>query len=167
MAVEIERKFLVKNDLWADAPRVHTLQIRQAYLPTADGVTVRIRLVLGNGIQCAVLTLKGPRTGSFSRPEFEYTIAVPEALEMMELMCDRVVSKTRHKVRADDGNMWEVDVFERDNQGLVVAELELESEDQKFELPPWVGREVTRLSKYSNASLARKPFSQWKKSKKK
>lgn len=166
MPVEIERKFLVKNDLWKAAPRVHTMEMRQAYLPATDGVTVRVRLTFGNGIQGAILTLKGPRAGAFSRSEFEYAIAVSEALEIMELLCDRVVSKTRYKVRADDGNIWEVDVFDRENKGLVVAEIELDSEDQEFELPSWVGREVTHVSKYSNNSLSRKPYSKWKKKKK-
>jgi len=165
MPVEIERKFLVKNGSWKDNI-IHAVQMRQAYFPTTGGITARIRIIIGQ-TSSAVLTLKGRREGSFSRPEFEYQIPVEEGLEMMDLMCDRIVSKIRHKVEADDGNIWEVDVFDRANDGLVVAELELDSEDQKFQLPSWVGREVTSVSKYSNASLSRMPFSQWKKKKKK
>ena len=150
---EIERKFLVDTDLWTD--RSGGEQYRQAYL-SKDGDTVRAR-VAGNK---AYLTIKGKAQG-ISRPEFEYEIPVADAEAMFDLAISAVVSKTRYR-QTVGGKLWEIDVFHGDNEGLVIAEIELESETEPFEKPVWVTKEVSFDKRYTNAALARNPYKSWK-----
>ena len=155
MGVEIERKFLVANDDW----RTFGIPVpfAQGYL-VADGYrTVRIR-VAG---QDAFLTIKGVSKG-FSRPEFEYKIPIEEAIEMLKLCSIPVLEKSRTKV-VFEGKTWEVDEFEGENKGLIMAEIELKSEDEPFSIPPWIGKEVTGDNRYFNSRLAVNPYKNWKK----
>ncbi|MGA2546992.1 MAG: CYTH domain-containing protein [Rectinemataceae bacterium] len=155
MGIEIERKFLVDTTKWkaADAGT----RIVQAYLCSAKERTVRVRLV---GEE-ARLTIKGEARG-ISRSEYEYPIPTNDAHEMLERLCERpFIEKTRHLVD-HAGRTWEVDVFHGDNEGLVVAEVELDEADAKVELPPWTGKEVSEDHRYSNSSLAKRPWPIWK-----
>lgn len=153
MGREIERKFLVQGRPWEGVPGT---PYRQGYLASGYGVTVRVRLAGDR----AYLTVKGPTSG-FSRDEYEYPIPPGDAASMLETLCGgRLVEKTRHLL-VHAGRTWEVDVFVGANRGLVLAEVELESEDAAVELPPWAGAEVTGDYRYANAFLARRPFSTW------
>lgn len=152
MATEIERKFLVTSTDWRQPVPI---TISQGYLSRAKERTVRVR-VAGDR---AFLTIKGLTTGA-SRPEFEYEIPVRDAEELLTLCDGPLVRKRRHIV-IHDGDRWEVDEFTHENAGLVVAELELESENQPFARPPWLGEEVTNDPRYLNSNLAVTPFSQW------
>jgi CYTH domain-containing protein len=153
MATEIERKFLVKGDSWKDLGQ--EVLYRQGYLPTEDGVTVRVRLVGDRGF----LTIKGVSTG-YSRSEYEYPIPVEEAQEILDNLCDRpLIEKIRYKILQGD-LIWEVDEFLGENQGLVIAEVELQAEDQIIDLPDWIDREVSD-PKYFNANLVKHPYTQW------
>lgn len=153
MALEIERKFLLRDDTWRSQVE-RSLAMRQAYLG-GDGVSVRVRF---EGDQ-ARLNIKQLRLGSV-RDEFEYAIPLVDARRLMELANGGGTEKTRHFVR-HAGMLWEIDEFLGDNQGLIVAEIELDSKDQEFEKPPWLGREVTGEERYYNVSLARFPYRQW------
>ncbi len=154
MATEIERKFLVNGDAWRSLA-VGTLY-RQGYIATNPERTVRVRVVENTGY----LTIKGLSIG-ISRPEFEYTIPVEDAEQMLQNLCDRpLIEKTRYKIKVGD-LLWEVDEFEGENQGLILAEVELTDENQTVELPNWIGKEVSGDSRYSNSYLAKHPFSQW------
>ena len=157
MAREIERKFLVAGDGWRAAASPG-IRYRQGYLSAgADaGCTVRVRI----GGERAYLTVKGPAAGA-ARDEYEYPIPVADAAEMLErLSAGGVVEKVRHRVPFA-GRTWEVDVFAGENAPLVVAEVEIESVDAAVKLPPWLGAEVTDDPRYTNAALARSPFSRW------
>lgn len=157
MAVEIERKFLVKGDEWRSLAT--GVVYRQGYIPTAKPTSVRIRVV---GEQ-AYLTLKGATTGTV-RAEFEYPIPLEDAIEMLETLCDRpFIKKTRYQIPQGD-LIWEVDEFEGENQGLIVAEVELSDENQALELPNWIGEEVSHDARYFNVNLVKHPFSQWEES---
>ncbi len=150
MAAEIERKFLVTGDSWNDgSPGV---RIAQGYLSFDPDRSVRVRLA-GDG---AWLTIKG-RTAGITRAEFEYPIPPKDARELLEMCLPSLIDKTRHRIPFG-GHVWEVDVFHGANGGLVMAEVELEDESQRPVLPPWVGEEVTSDFRYSNASLAVRPF---------
>ena len=155
MGVEIERKFLVAKNDW------RTLGIpvlyAQGYLVADVYRTVRIR-VAG---QDAFLTIKGP-SKSFSRSEFEYKIPVEEAIEMLKLCSIPVIEKFRTKV-VFEGKTWEVDEFQGENKGLIMAEIELKSEDELFSIPLWIGKEVTGDMRYFNSRLAVNPFKNWRK----
>lgn len=157
MKQEIERKFLVKGDGWrADAG--DGVGCRQGYLSfRADGATVRVRLLGERGF----LTIKGPAEG-ISRPEFEYEIDSEDVRFMLDNLCGRrVVSKMRYTF-TENGMQWEVDVFSGANQGLIIAEIELQNEKQSFEKPEWLGEEVSLDRRYTNAALAEKPYRNWK-----
>ncbi len=154
MALEIERKFLVKHGVWL-APSAGT-RYRQGYLSTDPARGVRVRLAGGQ----AWLTIKGKTVG-ISRAEFEYPIPVADAREMLDRLCRRpLIEKTRYRVEAA-GLVWEVDEFDGVNAGLVIAEVELADENQRIDLPDWVGREVTGDPRYCNASLVDRPFCEW------
>jgi len=127
----------------------------QGYLCVEKERTVRVRIEGGRG----VLTIKGETVGC-SRAEFEYEVPVEEARELLGMAVGYLVEKVRRFLTVG-GKVWEVDVFSGANEGLVVAEIELGSEDEKFELPEWVGDEVTEDFRYSNASLSRMPFCDW------
>jgi len=155
MGKEIERKFLVKSNEWRDenTPPIHTVQ---GYLAASSDCTVRVRL---QG-ERAFLTIKG-KTERMTRPEYEYQIPAADARELLDTLClQPCIEKNRYEVKYA-GKKWEVDEFFKENQGLVLAEIELESEEEQVELPPWVGEEVTMDHRYSNACLARDPFSRW------
>jgi len=156
MAREIERKFLVKNVSWKNGRQ--GLLCRQGYLVTAEDITVRVRVLGDQGF----LTIKG-RTEGISRDEFEYRIPVTDAEAMLGGMSrGGTVEKIRYHVEVN-GFLWDVDEFLGENIGLVLAEVELEAEDQQLEFPDWLGQEVTGEVRYYNAYLAGNPFSAWKK----
>lgn len=153
MGVEIERKFLVKDDSWKPMAGPG-LVCRQGYLLADEDRTVRLR-ILG---EKAFLTLKGATSG-ISRTEFEYEIPVSDA-EAMLVLCGSLVEKTRYLVDYQ-GMTWELDVFEGDNAGLIMAEIELDAEGQKFSIPNWAGKEVSGDPRYYNACLSKNPFGNW------
>jgi CYTH domain-containing protein len=151
---EIERKFLVAGDGWRAG--AEGVLIRQGYLVTAPALSVRVRICGERGF----LTVKGGE-GTLVRQEFEYEIPVADAGAMLDGLCQKpLIEKTRHAVR-HAGHTWEIDVFSGENAGLVLAEVELAAVDERLELPPWVGREVTDDPRYLNANLAREPFRTW------
>ncbi|BAY30318.1 adenylate cyclase [Nostoc carneum NIES-2107] len=154
MAAEIERKFLVQGDSWRHLAE-GSLYI-QGYISTKKEATVRVRIA-GNQ---AYLTIKG-KTVQYSRSEFEYPIPLEDAREMLNTLCEKpLIEKTRYKIAY--GNLiWEIDEFDGVNKGLILAEVELSHEQQQFELPIWVGEEVSHDPKYFNSNLAQHPFSQW------
>lgn len=210
MGKEIERKFLVRSDQFKQEAVSATLY-RQGYIPTTNGMTVRIRIAGEQGF----VTLKNRSVG-FTRSEFEYPIPLDDARQMLELMCEKPqIEKHRYVVPASykdagndaslktsacdnaslktsacdnassisiensvsnqdtshpsaDGNTrpalkWEVDVFHGDNEGLVVAEIEVPDEATQFDLPAWIGEEVTGIKKYNNSYLCRNPYKDWEK----
>jgi len=151
---EIERKFLVRDESWRQgAQGVHC---RQGYLAVGPPVAVRVRIADGR----AILNMK-KKIADIARDEFEYAIPVEEAEEILARLCDgHVIEKMRYRI-VFDGMTWEVDEFGDVNQGLVVAEIELDDEDQAFEKPPWVGEEVSYDARYLNLSLSRHPYTEW------
>lgn len=153
MAEEIERKFLVDGSEWRTLGRGEVF--RQGYLSTVKERTVRIRVV---GEQ-AWITVKGLTVGA-TRSEFEYSIPLADAEQMLELCEQPIIEKTRHVVDAG-GLRWEIDEFTGANRGLVVAEVELDDPDQSIELPDWIGAEVTDDPRYYNANLIAHPYSVW------
>lgn len=155
MGIEIERKFLLASDAWRGLGQ--PTPMRQGYLAADPVRTVRVRI---EG-ERAVLTIKSKSEGA-SRGEWEYEIPVPDAAELLDRLCERpLVEKTRHRIEYA-GHTWEVDEFAGENAGLVVAEIELGSEDETFDQPEWIGREVTGDARYYNSSLIRLPYSRWK-----
>ena len=154
--IEIERKFLVKGDAWRGL--AEPLRIRQGYVPTKDGTTVRVRVVGGE----AFITLKDRAVG-LVRHEFEYPIPVEDATTILDTMCGNFVEKNRYRIPVKEaGLFWEVDEFFGANAPLVTAEIELPDENTVVELPDWIGLEVTNDHRYKNNNLAVHPFSEWK-----
>ena len=153
MALEIERKFLVAKDSWQDGSP--GLRIAQGYLSLDPDRTVRVRIAGGT----SWLTIKG-RSEGITRPEFEYKIPLEDAKELLGQCLPSVIDKTRHRVPYG-GHIWEVDVFHGDNEGLVLAEVELADESVSPDLPPWVGAEVSSDARYFNACLAAFPYKKW------
>lgn len=155
MAKEIERKFLInKNELGS---LDNGISIRQGYVSTADHTVVRVRVA---GSQ-AYLTLKGKSVG-VTRSEFEYEIPIDEAEQIITELCSGpLVEKTRYLID-HCGHTWEIDVFHGDNDGLVVAEIELRYEEERFEMPSWVTSDVSSDARYYNSSLLDNPFKTWK-----
>jgi adenylate cyclase len=154
MGVEIERKFLLQGDAWRGLGQ--PVLLRQGYLSSARERVVRVRI---EGQQ-AMLTIKGANVGA-TRGEWEYPIPLADAVELLDGLCEQpLIEKYRHRIE-HAGMVWEVDEFLGANAGLVVAEIELASEDQPFDKPDWVGAEVSGDARYYNANLIRHPFSQW------
>ncbi|MDN2709010.1 CYTH domain-containing protein [Janthinobacterium sp. SUN118] len=154
MGIEIERKFLLAGDAWRGLGQ--PVLLRQGYLSSARERVVRVRI---EGEQ-AMLTIKGANVGA-SRGEWEYPIPLADAVELLDGLCEQpLIEKYRHRIE-HAGMVWEVDEFLGANAGLVVAEIELASEDQPFEKPDWIGAEVSGDARYYNANLIRHPFSQW------
>ncbi len=154
MGVEIERKFLVSSDAWRQLGEATLL--RQGYLCADPERTVRVRIEGEQG----VLTIKSKNEGA-SRGEWEYPIPLADAEELLDRLCERpLVEKYRRRID-HAGFTWEVDEFLGENAGLVVAEIELPAEDTVFDLPGWIGREVTGERRYYNSSLIRLPYSKW------
>jgi CYTH domain-containing protein len=155
MAKEIERKFLVDAALWR-AETAGTLY-RQGYLSSVKERVVRVRIAGDRGF----LTIKGITTG-VSRLEFEYPIPLADATVMLDRLCERpLIEKTRHR-EVFGGRTWEIDVFHGDNDGLVVAEVELAEPEDEVELPPWAGAEVSSDPRYFNNNLAANPYRNWR-----
>jgi adenylate cyclase len=154
MGKEIERKFLVKGDSWR--AQAHGKRYRQGYLSTVKERTVRVRTVGDKGY----MTVKGITTGA-SRAEYEYEIPLADANEMLDNLCQRpIIEKTRYRIPQGEV-VWEIDEFEGDNRGLIVAEVELKDEHQSVRMPDWIGQEVTSDPRYFNANLVAKPFTTW------
>ncbi len=154
MGTEIERKFLLKNDAWRSLAR--GTRYRQGYLNSTKERTVRVRTIENSGY----LTIKGPNERA-TRVEYEYGIPESDATAMLDDLCEKpIIEKDRYKIELG-GLVWEVDEFFGENTGLIVVEVELESEDQDFEKPEWIGDEVTGEPKYYNASLVIHPYTKW------
>lgn len=155
MALEIERKFLVQDDSWRNEV-IRSVRIRQGYLNQAKDCSVRVRSADRRGW----LNIKSVTIGA-QRHEYEYEIPYQDAEEMLDRLCHRpLIEKTRYFVR-HGSHLWEIDVFEADNEGLIVAEIELSHPDEEFARPPWLGQEVTFDVRYYNTYLAQKPFKSW------
>lgn len=155
MSIEIERKFLVADETWRAAASPG-MRYRQGYLSTDPGSSVRVR-VCGDD---ARLNIKSAAVG-IARREYEYEVPAADALEILEDLCVKpIIEKTRFVVE-HGGHRWEIDVFEGDNAGLVVAEIELESADEEFALPGWAGEDVTGDARYYNQRLVEHPYSRW------
>jgi len=154
MGQEIERKFLVKGTAWK--AQAAGMLYRQGYLSSVKERTVRVRI----GGEKAFLTIKGLNKG-VTRMEFEYPVPVDDAAAMLDGLCERpLIEKTRY-VLPSGGYTWEIDEFHGDNDGLVVAEVELQRADDKPPLPEWVGEEVSSDARYFNSNLVKKPFKTW------
>lgn len=154
MAIEIERKFLVIGNDWRALGQ--GMVYRQGYIARSKGRTVRVRIAGDQGY----LTIKGPAQG-LARPEFEYPIPHLDAEQLLDNLCDRpLIEKIRYRIPWS-GLLWEIDEFGGENQGLVLAEVELTDEHQVIERPDWIGEEVTQDPRYYNANLVTFPFSQW------
>jgi len=154
MAKEIEKKFLVKGDQWREL--AEGTIYRQGYLSTEKERVVRVRTIGNTGY----LTIKGITVGA-SRLEYEYEISVSDSNEMLDQLCLKpLIEKKRYKIEYA-GLIWEIDEYSGDNQGLIVAEVELESEDQEISMPGWIGKEVTSDPRYFNSNLTKHPFIQW------
>ena len=152
---EIEHKFLVTSEKWKK--KSTGIHYKQGYLTIDKTRTVRIRL---EG-EISKLTIKGEKKGP-SGKEFEYKIPYKDAVYMLEYLClQPLVEKLRYKIKYD-GFIWDVDEFLGENEGLVIAEIELESEGQKFNKPDWIGENVTDDPKYKNANLVKNPFKNWR-----
>ncbi len=155
MAKEIERKFLVMTRAWT--PRDGGTHYKQGYLNSQKERVVRVRIAG----EKAMLTIKGLTKG-VSRSEFEYPLPVEDAQALLDHICEQpVIEKHRHK-EVHGGKTWEIDVFHGENDGLVVAELELKSEDETFAKPTWVGAEVSSDPRYFNSNLLKNPYKRWK-----
>ncbi len=155
MAYEIERKFLLSSEQWRDLV-YKTLSIKQAYFCNTDKASLRVRI----SDQSGFISSK-TMTQAIRRHEFEYEIPLHDAEFMINYMCQgSPIIKHRHLVKVD-GHVWEIDEFHGDNEGLLVAEIELEHEQESFTRPDWLGREVSDDRRYINVSLVNKPFKSW------
>ena len=155
MAFEIERKFLVVGEGWRSLAAKRT-RLRQAYLAAEGAVSIRVRI---KDEASAVLTIKSEGAGP-RRLELEYPVPVTDAEALIARRNGAIVEKIRHDVPYK-GMTWEVDVFTGENDGLVLAELELQQEHQPFDVPSWIGAEVTHLRRFYNGDLALRPFCNW------
>ena len=155
MSFEIEHKYLVRKDLWYALQKPAGVDIMQGYLVADPQKTIRIRTA---GLE-AFLTIKGPSENA-SRSEFEYSIPISDAEELLKLSTTPLIEKVRYRI-GFAGKTWEVDEFFGKNEGLILAEIELTSADEKYEIPAWVGEEVTSDHRYYNAYLALHPVSVW------
>ncbi|MBY0241246.1 MAG: CYTH domain-containing protein [Burkholderiaceae bacterium] len=154
MGIEIERKFLVTSSAWRQ--QGEAVLLRQGYLSSHPSRVVRVRIE-GDG---AVMTIKGKNVGA-SRGEWEYPIPMADAIEFLDKLCEQpIIEKYRRRIPYA-GFVWEVDEFLGANAGLVVAEIELPSEDQAFDRPEWIGEDVTADKRYLNSNLISNPYSAW------
>jgi adenylate cyclase len=155
MGIEIERKFLVTNDSWHEAAGPG-IPIKQGYLVGGKDASVRVRL---QG-DTANLNIKSATLG-VKRQEFEYPIPLADAEVLLNTLCQRpIIEKMRYLVTYAN-KQWEIDVFEGDNAGLIVAELELQDESEQYESPSWLGEEVSHDPRYYNTCLSQHPFKDW------
>ncbi|MBU1566897.1 MAG: CYTH domain-containing protein [Proteobacteria bacterium] len=155
MGKEIEKKFLIADNSWQGLGVGKAYS--QGYLNSEKGRTVRVRIIGDRGF----LTIKGPNDHG-ARLEYEYDIPVEDAREMLDLLCQKpLIEKIRYCI-SFAGFIWEVDDFKGENEGLLIAEIELEYVGQEFSQPSWIGPEVTGDSRYYNANLVKNPYSTWK-----
>jgi adenylate cyclase len=173
MGLEIERKYLLKNNKWkSQIVSEFTKVITQGYISSSKGKVVRVRSVSTFGEQIGFITIKGPTKG-ISRIEYEYEIPYEDARDMINKLCIDTIKKTRYMVGAtgvivpnpdmDDELYWEIDVFHAKNKGLVIAEIELPHSKTKYDIPEWISRDVTDQRKYSNSNLIKAPYKSWNK----
>lgn len=155
MALEIERKYLVHFDKWDSLEKPQGELYRQGYISKTPEKTIRVRLT----DTTAYLTIKGAIRG-ITRTEYEYEIPKEDATALLDNFAETELSKIRYKLLYA-GKIWEVDVFLGENEGLIVAEIELESENESFEIPEWVSVEVTGIEKYYNSRLSIRPYKSW------
>jgi adenylate cyclase len=156
MKTETERKFLIRKDLWYALKKPEGLLLRQGYLYISPEKTIRIRVTP----DAAFLTIKGPSDFA-SRSESELLLPREEAVGAMETFCGRIIEKIRYRIMFSE-KLWEVDEFLGEDDGLIMAEIELQNVDEPFELPSWLGEEVTGDPRYYNAYLEEHPYSYWK-----
>ena len=156
MPNEIERKFLVDRALWI--PHGSGVHLVQGYLSSHPERVVRVRIAGDAG----KLTVKGLTTG-ITRVELEYDVPLPDARLMLDTLCERPLIEKHRYTETVAGRTWEIDIFHGDNDGLVIAEVELEHEDDPVELPPWVGAEVSSDPRYYNNNLTKTPYKTWAK----
>ncbi len=154
MGLEIERKFLLSSSDWRSNVK-STIEIKQGYLNSDKNRTVRVRISGNSGL----ITIKG-KTIEATRPEFEYEIPLKDAHEILKLCEKPIIEKKRYLIVYAQ-KTWEIDEFEGDNKGLIVAEIELNDENEAINLPDWIGEEVTTDPKYYNANLIKTPYSSW------
>ncbi|MEZ5536205.1 MAG: CYTH domain-containing protein [Thiolinea sp.] len=155
MATEIEHKFLLINNDWRELV-IRSVSYRQGYLSNNKSASVRIRIAGDT----ANINVKGMTIG-LQRPEYEYPISLSDAHEMLDQLCQRpLIEKTRHFVEYG-GKIWEIDEFQGDNAGLVVAEVELGQVGEEFDIPAWAGQDVSGVERYYNVALVRYPYTQW------
>jgi adenylate cyclase len=158
MPIEIERKFLVNTDVWQ--PMGQGEPYVQGYISSNGERVVRVRVAGAKAFLCIKSIVGG--ASSIARHEFEYEIPAQDARQLLELYCKKpLIEKTRHK-EMHNGKLWEIDVFHGENDGLVVAEVELGSEDEDVALPGFTSREVSTDQRYFNASLQKNPFANWR-----
>jgi len=153
MATEIERKFLVRSDIWR--PKDTGTRIRQGYILADERCTIRVRVA----DRQASITIKASQT-ALTRHEFEYEIPRADAEALLAQLCGPLVEKTRYHETVQS-HVWEIDVFHGDNEGLAIAELEVASETEAFASPPWLGAEVSYDPRYYNSNLAKVPYARW------
>lgn len=154
MGTEIERKFLLVSDDWRELGKGQSYC--QGYICSGEGRTVRVRTVEDRGY----LTIKGPTLG-LSRSEYEYHIPFDDALELLRTLCAKPLIKKIRYTLTFAGFVWEIDEFKEENDGLVVAEIELEYPEQEFGIPPWIGKDVSHDMRYRNSSLTLNPYCNW------
>ena len=155
MGIEIERKFLVDSDKWQQAVKPAGTHFRQGYLLNNNHKTIRVRVAGEQGF----ITFKGPTDG-ISRAEFEYKIPVTDGNQLLDGFALSEIEKIRYRINFE-GKLWEVDDFLGDNAGLMIAEIELESEEEEFVKPDWVTKEVSDDERYYNSYLSVHPFNRW------
>jgi CYTH domain-containing protein len=155
MHLEIERKFLVRKDLWYAVHKPEGENILQGYLVSEPSLTIRVRVTKTN---CS-LTIKGP-SQNISREEYEFSIPPKDAYEILSAFTKNKIEKTRYQIKFE-GKTWEIDEFFGDNEELIIAEIELKKEDEIFKQPQWLGEEVTADDRYKNAYLAGHPYKTW------
>lgn len=154
MALEIERKFLIDSNVLPVL--TDGMHIKQGYIQTADKTVVRVRIK----DQEAYLTIKGGNQG-IKRLEFEYPIPIEDAHQMIDNLCSKnIIDKTRYEVKIEN-HMWEIDIFHGENEGLIIAEVELDDENEDLLIPSWVFQEVSNDAKYYNSNLIANPYSKW------
>lgn len=155
MGIEIEHKFLVRDDRWRQQVE-RSARLRQGYLTSDARCSVRVRVAGDQGF----LNIKSGTLG-IQRSEYEYAIPLAEAEEILDTLCEKpLLEKTRHFVRHDK-HVWEIDEFAGDNAGLIVAEVELSRPDEPFARPDWLGEDVSHDIRYYNSRLARHPYNTW------
>lgn len=156
MGKEIERKFKVKDDTFKELSEGRLY--RQGYLGIEPESTVRVRIANNKGF----ITIKGAVSGA-ERREYEYEIPASEANEMIDFLCKKPVIEKYRYALTFGGFIWEIDEFLGENKGLVLAEIELQSKDQQFQIPDWIGEEVTNDMRYYNSNLVENPYCKWNK----